>query len=179
MTFQLENRKQKGQLLVEAIIAMSIITLSILGIFGLISRSVGQIRLVSDQIIAVNLAAEGLEAAKNILDGNVYKNKSWNDGFASGVYRTQYNSLLLGQRLNDFDQCSVAVQQAESALYFDSATDIYSYDVFPGSRLTPFKRVLCINSVNNYRIQAVSKVVWTTRQIPREITLSAEFLGWR
>ena len=178
-----ENKKQSGQLMVEAIIAMSIITLSILGIFNLISRSVGQTRLVSDQIIAINLAAEGLETAKNILDGNVYHSppRPWDEGFSDGVYLIQYNdTLIAGRRLSgDFLDCNTIARQPENFLYFNPATGIYSYDRSLGSQPTPFKRVLCIDNVNQHRIQAVSKVVWATRQISREITLSAEFLGWR
>lgn len=177
-------KKQKGQLLVEAVIAMSIITLVIVGIVGLISRSVGQARLTADQVIAMNLAAEGLEVAKNILDGNVYKGWEWNRNFASGVYEVTYNSTSLGSQLStDPNQCSAVVRQTAKFLYFDPATGIYSYNQ-SGSRPTSFKRVLCVKNVNQYRIQVISKVIWTARQAQtpeniRDITLSAEFLGWR
>lgn len=178
-------KKQKGQLLVEALIAMSIITLVMVGIVHLISRSVGQMRLISDQAIAMNLAAEGLEVAKNILDGNVYQPVpvAWNAGFARGVYEIAYNSTSLGNPLSaDFNQCNnAAVRQMANFLDLHPTTGIYSYNQL-GARPTLFQRVLCVENVNQHRIRVISKVIWTARQAPgniRDITLSAEFLGWR
>ena len=79
-----KSNKRDGQLLTEAIVAMGIFAIAIVGIIGIIARAVHEGRTVGDQFIAANLAAEGLEVTKNIIDSNVINKDAWNAGIAPG-----------------------------------------------------------------------------------------------
>ena len=61
-------KDDKGQMMVEAIIALSLINISLLGVFVLLSNSIGTNREVADKYVAINLASEGIEIVKNIVD---------------------------------------------------------------------------------------------------------------
>jgi hypothetical protein len=177
---------ESGQLLVEAVVALGIIIVSIVGAVSLMSRSVNQSRLVADQVIAVNLAAEGIEVAKNILDGNVLKNKPWNEGFGPAIYgKVDYLSKNLGEKLNigsnDFDNPETIYTRNDTVefLHLDPKEGFYSYDVkFPE---TIFKRLIQIKkpTAGDYQIRVNAKVVWKSPQGLKSVFLTSDMLGWR
>ena len=53
--------RSSGQVLIEAMVAISIVTVGLLGIFSVLSRSLSLNRTVADNYVAANLAAEGIE----------------------------------------------------------------------------------------------------------------------
>lgn len=159
---------RKGQMLVESLLAMGIITVGVIGIVSLASRSIGETKGVADQFIAVNLAAEGIEVTKNILDGNTINNRRWNEGFAPGNYEVEYNSGSLS-----------LLSGNPRALHFDPATGIYSYGG-PGI-LTNFKRTINIAQLNSAEIRVIAKVDWLSRggNKTRSVTMETDLLNWR
>ena len=104
---------EKGQLLVEAMIAISILIIGVFGIFSLLNQSLGLNTIVTSQYIASNLAMEGVEVIKNLIDNNVLQGKAWNEGLNNGDYRVDYSTISLEPSLNPDDK-----------LKFDSATGL-------------------------------------------------------
>ncbi len=94
-------KKQNGYLLIEAMVAMGILTTSVLGIFALMSQSIKLTRVVDDQYVGTYLAAEGIEITKNLLDANFLTSSStWSTGAAgdftiSGCYEIDVNTPSL------------------------------------------------------------------------------------
>ncbi|MDO8474213.1 MAG: prepilin-type N-terminal cleavage/methylation domain-containing protein [bacterium] len=80
----------KGFTLVEVLAAMFIMLMGVLGVFGLITRTVAFNSSVNSQLVASYLAQEGLEIVRNIRDANflqVHKGvilpDQWNYGLTS------------------------------------------------------------------------------------------------
>lgn len=137
---------RRGQLLVECLIAVSLLTVGFLGLFALLNRSLSLNRLIADNYVATYLSAEGIEVARNIFDANTIQKLPWNSGFLpSGDYEVEYNSNSLVSNQNRF-------------LMFDPATHLYSYN---GTRQTNFKRLIRV-SVGTNEIKVNSLVSWTT-----------------
>jgi len=154
----------RGQLLIEAMIGISMVVVGLLGIFGLVSRSISLNRVVSDQFIANYLAAEGIEIVKNLIDANIIQNKPWNEGFFNGSFEADYTSLSLTQNQDRF-------------LSFDAANNLYSYQ--SGSP-TPFKRVISIQLIGSEEIKVNSIITWKTRGAGEfTINLEDHFFNWR
>jgi len=86
---------------VEAMIAISVMVIGLLGIFSLTSQSLGLYRVAYEQYVAVNLAAEGIEVVKNMIDTNVIAGSvQWNEGLAiDGDFGIQYDSRSLDATL--------------------------------------------------------------------------------
>lgn len=72
------NTTSSGYLLIEAMVAMGVLTTSVLGIFALMSQSIKLTRLIDDRYIGTYLAAEGIETVKNMLDANIISGAAWN-----------------------------------------------------------------------------------------------------
>ncbi len=66
-------RKQKGQTLIETLVAAFILTMGISAAIGLANYSLRATTQIKQQLIALGLAREGIEAVKNMRDTNWLK----------------------------------------------------------------------------------------------------------
>lgn len=157
-------KAQSGQLMVEAMIAISILVVGLLGIFSLLSRSLSLNRVVGDQIIATNLAAEGIELVKNLIDANVLRGGPWNLGLNPGDYEI------------DFDDSVLAANQNRK-IGFNSGSGLYGY----GAGVpTNFQRLISISQPSPDEIKINSLVNWVTRGGGQfEVNLEDHFFNWR
>lgn len=164
------QQSKRGQMIIEATVSVSIMIVGLLGIFVLVSKSLNMYHTAAQEYVATNLAAEGIEVTKNILDANLINNKAWNDGFAvsgSKYYGIQYNST---------DMTLVSGSQDKYLLY-DSATGLYGYDI---GKPTVYKRVVTITNAPEDKIQVNSKVTYNINAgATFEIDLEDHFYNWR
>lgn len=94
-----EYRNLSGQTLVEALVALSVLSVSMLGVFVLLNNSIGLNRVISNRYVATYLASEGIELIKNKLDENSVQDPShssipWNNGMSSASYEVDYQGNL-------------------------------------------------------------------------------------
>lgn len=157
-------RANRGQMMVEAMIAITIAVVGLLGIFSLLSRSLSLNKVVSDQVVAANLASEGIELVKNLVDSNVIQRNPWNLGINSGIYEIDFIDSSLSSNQNRY-------------LNFDSATGEYSYGA---GQATRFQRKITIEQPTADEIKTNSAVKWETRGGGNfEINLEDHFFNWR
>ncbi len=74
----------RGFTLVEVMVALVIVSVGMLGAYGLVNQSLALANSAANRFTAVHLAAEGTEIARNIRDTNYLKfyrgAGNWNDG---------------------------------------------------------------------------------------------------
>lgn len=169
-------KANKGTILVEVILAISIITVGLLAVLRLLSNSISLNKTVSNQLVATYLAEEGIEVAKNILDANVIKiglgndpqfnnSNQWNKNFTPGDYEIDYQSQTLENNQNRF-------------LFFDQNTGRYSYD--PAGSETIFRRRIDIDRIGNDELRIAAKVDWAGRKgATSTVVLEDHFFNWR
>lgn len=153
----------RGQIIVEAVIAIFIMVTAVLVFLGLLSRSTGLNRFINDRYTAVYLAVEGIEVVKNIVDANYLQGQSWNRGVDDGDYEIIYNSVNLEDSQDSF-------------LRFTS-DGFYDYDL--AGNQTPFKRTVVIKAVSANEIKVNSIVDWKSRGVDYTIDLEDHFFDWR
>lgn len=141
------TRARAGEVLLESLVAITIVVVGLLGLFSMLTRSVSLTRVIADRHVASNLAAEGIEVVKNIIDGNVLKHKPWNSGVDDGTYEVIYASQSLAPYLG------------RNFLY-DAATGLYGYGA---GTPTNFVRRIEIQRVGSEEIKVNSIVSWLTR----------------
>lgn len=120
---------QGGQTLIEALVALAIITIGIVGVFALLNQSLAINRGITDRYVGSALAAEGIEIVKNIIDTNILQNLAWNAGLSAGDYEAAYDSV------------SVSPDTGRKLLY-DPNSRLYSYS---GSEATNFTRRIILS----------------------------------
>jgi len=164
MKHEARHKTNKGYLLVESIIGISIAIVGIMGILGLLSRSTSLNRVISSQFIGNYLAAEGVEITKNLIDANIIQKRPWNQGFINGSFEVDYLSLNL-----EPDQSRL--------ILFDSSNNLYSYQ---SGTPTLFTRTINIEPIGSEEIKINSIVKWRSRGGGQfEANLEDHFLNWR
>ena len=154
-----------GQVMLEAIVAIGIATVGLLGIFSLASRSLSLNRVVASQYIGVNLAAEGIELVKNLIDRNaIQEGRHWNEGITDGNHEIDYNDTSLNP-------------YSDQRILFDSSSGRYSYDSGSPSQ---YRRKIMIDQPTVNEIKVISLVNWTTRGGGQfSVNLEDHFYNWR
>ena len=157
---------RRGQALVEAIVAMGVLSVGFMGIFQLLSQSLALNRVVSDNYVASYLAGEGIEVVKNIIDSNIVAGgaSNWKSGLSDGSYEVEYNSAAVANNQRRF-------------ISYDPSAHIYSYG--SGSP-TIFKRVVIIENLSAREMRVRSRVTWTARGGgASQAEVEDHFYNWR
>lgn len=165
-------KNESGYLLVEAIVATSLLIIGLVSVAGLMSQALSLNRVVSDQFIANYLAVEGIEIVKNLIESNILAGVAWNAGMGDNCYEVDYESVNLGTTI-----CSSL--ESQSPLSFNPTTGFYNYD--SGGAQTPFRRSILIeNSPDGNRIKVNSIVKWISRgSVEFSINLEDYFFNYR
>lgn len=159
----------KGFTLLEVLAALFIMMMGVLGIFGLISRTVTFDSSVNSQLVASYLSQEGLELVRNMRDANLLKihkipewEGAWNDGLTAcaGGCGADYNDATLSGLQN-------TVLKLNNGFYtYDAGND------------TIFKRVITIDSATTDFLKVSVDVSWTDRENPRHVLGVTELYNW-
>lgn len=116
-------RKKVAESLIETIIAITIVSFASAGAMALIRTSVFGNNIVGSKIVAINLAAEGVEAVKNIIDTN-------NLRFASDKTNC-WNTI----NVTDVSQCSDPGKKITVGVTYylmqDLTTDLFTWNLVP------------------------------------------------
>lgn len=83
--FNIHNSKQRGNTVLEMMIALFVLSTGLFAVIGLSFGNVLQTRTSLNEVQAANFAREGVEIVRNIRDSNKYKKTGttavrWNDG---------------------------------------------------------------------------------------------------
>lgn len=136
-----------GFTLLETVIAIAILTSSILMVYTAIVRVISYSYDNQNQLIASYLAQEGIEVVRNIRDTNwVEGAASWKDGLGAGTYRVQYDSLSL-------------LSNQDIPLNID-ASGFYSYGAGDSSSFTRTIVISKPDPVDEDLLRIVSEVSW-------------------
>jgi len=136
------RQKFGGFTLIEVLAAILVLTIGLVSVLSLVSYNIKQGSQTMNQIIAFNLAQEGIEIVRNIRDTNIKQGNDYDLNIANG--NVDYDS---GGVVDDIDE-----------LYLIS--DKYVHDA---GAPTPFKRHIEIDSSAGDHLKVESIVEWGTK----------------
>jgi prepilin-type N-terminal cleavage/methylation domain-containing protein len=155
--------KTRGFTLVEAMVAISILSLSITGPMLIAQKGIGSAIYARDQITAFYLAQEAVEYIRNVRDSNRINAVSWLSNLSpclSGL------TCIVDARYTDYTNPSAIVTCPGgtcSPLSFDGTELIYGYGVGGLWRVTPFTRSVQMTETSPGKEAVISVTVsWTT-----------------
>lgn len=165
----------QGFTLIEAIVAIGVISVGFVGALVILSRSASQAGFLRERIIASHLAAEGIEVIKNIRDTNWLK-PSQTD-WLSGLGDTS-NGLV------DFDSQSFKTSSYNSCLnyangFYRHGTSAPCNTVFKRHIvLTKKSEIISGRSINFLEVQSI--VDWQEKgQAKPPITVIDHLYDWK
>ena len=161
--------KFQGFTIIETLIAIAIISVGLGGVLGLVSYVISISRMSSTEIIAANLAQEGIEVIRNIRDSNWVGNKSWKKGIEGSpgkrTARVSYNSTdssvqYINPMVGNPVACKAPPDADQCQLYLKDG--FYSHD--NTGEETNFRRLVRINKIGGQdRLRVRSIVAWQGR----------------
>ena len=172
---------KKGFTLVETLVAISILVIVILGPMTIAQKGVQNSYFANDEITAVFLAQEAIEAVRQLRDENAldaYKinptnppNKIITSSWLSSLNCT-IGCVYDPSKTSQFSLCSgnaCTISNTDTRLYIDTQTGVYSH--INSGYLSPFSRVVTIGATSNGGVPVVVKVSWNNHGIQREVNL--------
>jgi prepilin-type N-terminal cleavage/methylation domain-containing protein len=167
MKIKIINKKNKGFSLMEVIVAVAIITTTLITIISLVNFSVSSVGVGESTITAVSLAQEGLEIVRNIRDNNwlLYKRApdNWRDDLGEGDWRVQYDQLGL------FSFSNTPLKIDSNGFYqYNSGDD------------TLFYRKITIEYIpgDDTQIKVISEVTWQEKSRSRNLIAEDRLYNW-
>lgn len=159
-------KKRLGFTIIEAIMAIFVLTTGVLGVFSFITHFTEYSSISTMRLTASYLAQEGVEIVKNIRDGNYLEGNnqaSWSEGFATnGDWEADYT-----------DDNSLSVDE-DNYLNIDN-DGFYSYNA--GSQ-SLFKRKISIGASTASSTYITVEVNWSERGRSHNVTVEEEIYSW-
>jgi len=159
--------KIRGFTLVETLVAIAILLLAVVGPISLIGDALHKMYYAKDEIIAINLAQEGVEIARGTRDSNMLAGIAWDTGLGAGDYVVSANPLTV----------SIGSYSGMPQQVF---TDPQGYYSQIGGTLTQFKRLVTISSAgfgaNERKLTAT--VTWSTGGTNGSVSVTEYIFNW-
>ena len=165
-------RKNTGFTILELIVAIFIITTGLVAAASLMSYSISAVIIGKSQIIATNLAQEGLEVVRNIRDNNWHciadpdctDVTNWNEGLGAGDKQVEYDSL------------SLSVYTGNPLKLYG---EFYQYTFGDETHETRFYRKITITDISANEIKVVSEVTFSERSKSYSVSAENRLYDWK
>lgn len=159
------QRETKGFTLVEALVALTLLTVGLIPAFIQASSAVTLSSSVRNSLIAAHLAQEGVEVVRAARDGNWFAGQPFNTGLTSCTSgcRVQYDSALT-QPLG-----------GNPALKLDPLSGLYQYS---SGTDTLFHRTITITAPTSHELAVFSAVTWRERSGDKTFTVEYHLFDW-
>ena len=197
------KQNNKGFTLVETLVAVSIFTMSLLGIMSILASSIADTTYAKQKMTATYLAQEGIEYMRNVRDTNMFYvtdpntiNPDPNYGWAEfkkflikctssakcGFSKADYASIL--SYSDNIFNCNPPSQGC--GLLIDGTTGLYNSGVVGGTD-SGFTRTIWMTKadgstggveVGDNEVKIFSEVSWTTGSGLHKVTFSENLFNW-
>ncbi len=149
--------------MIEALVALVILTVALGPALILSSNFLATASVVKNNLVAANLAQEGIEVVRSLRDTNWFNGASFNNGLSDGVYRIEWSSN------------SLISLGSNPPLKLDNG--LYNYSTGAD---TIFKRTITLTRVNPSELKVVSDVTWLERgNRARDVNIESHLFNWR
>jgi len=155
---------KNGFTLIEALVSLVILTLALGPALVLSSNISSTASVIQHNLVATNLAQEGLEVARAIRDSNWFNGLPFDNGLTDGIYRIRRlpTPALLPLGTNP----PLKIDNG----HYNNATGTY----------TIFRRTVTVTKINSEEIRIVVDVTWTERgERARDLKAESHLFDWR
>lgn len=185
MKHRVIQTKSRGFTLIEALVAITVMLLSIAGPMQIASDGIKNSIYARDQIVAFYIAQEGIEIVRSIRDENALNNASWltnipspctdASGGGCGIDIQDTNSI----DVTDFIDCAGNGGTACNIYYNPDGLDvggqrgIYGHTAGGGGMPTIFNRSIKVVAENPQESTINTTVTWLSRGVTKTILVQS------
>ena len=161
--------KQSGFSILEIVVAFSIITIGLVGVLSLTTQNVQVEYINKNNLIASQLAQEGLELVRNIRDNNWLSGNNWDDGITPGAYILDYTGFINSVAGIEEARLQQRDDVGEEDYYWHQAGD-------PNSL---FSRLITITQTSPELLNVSSLIQWEDRGQTYQYVADTVLYDWR
>ncbi len=176
----------KSFTLLEVILAITVLTIAVGGIFTLVSQTIASVSATQSRLIASYFVQEGIEIVKNIRDTNWLKFQPWDQGLEEGNWEGDYQTGAPPD-CPSLAPCFFPCQY-ESLHFLGIDNDgFYGYNYLPENK-TIFKRKITISDGEDLddppdgeidRLKISVEVFWKERGEIHSIMAQEYLYNWK
>ena len=161
------NTNERGMTLVEALVAILILVFGIVPSLAIVFTGNAFAYSIRNNLVASNLAQEGIEVVRAIRDANWFNNQPFDMGLLDGTYRLEWSSdILLPESGNP------PLKVTPAGLYnYSSGID------------TTFQRRMIITKIDpagcSCELRVIAEVTWLERSGPKTIQVESHLFNWK
>lgn len=164
----------KGFTLIETMVAITILFISITGPISLAGQALRTIAFSKNNLIAANLAQEGVELIRDYRANNILQTVSWTQGIGPCE---SANGCYLDPKEMDNSGTQLKVRACPSncpPITFDPATGLYGYS---GSETTSFTRTIKV-SISGDEMKVTVTITWNERFGDQQFQIESYLDNW-
>lgn len=155
----------KGFTLVETLVAVTILTVAVVGPFTALQGALKNSFAARDQLVAASLAQEGVEYIRSVRDNNYLAGNPWLAGLAA---------CQPGPCVVDPTQGTASGTVAPLRI---SSNSLYT-QVVSGNTLTRFTRTVQIATLSANEVRVTVTVSWNTGGVPYTMQIVENLRDW-
>jgi len=170
------NASKKGFTIIETLVAVSILTVAIMGAMTAAQAGISSYILSKDQVLAFYFAQEGFEQIRNLRDENRLKKLPWLQGIAENPSDPCYFG----------EKCTVSPIESVSPvrcpvsgcplIRYNTTTGFYGYN--SGWRETIYRREISLKRIEPGEISITVTMRWSKGIIERQFTARENLFNW-
>lgn len=163
------NLLKSGFTLVEVVVILFVMSMGLIGVLSLIVQNIQSQSYNKSNLMAYQLAQEGVELIRKVRDSNWREGLPYDDKLASGEYFMSYDDAA--------PQIHDAANPGELVLKQDAA-NFYTHDSAAG-KTTIFSRLITITAVDANSFRVVVAVSWAEFGRNYVYNLETILYNWR
>lgn len=157
-----------GFTLVEALVAISVVLIAVVGPLTIVSKNLSFSRFARDQIIAFYLTQEAIEFIRNTRDNNILAGGAW----LSGLNSCMSGSCMIDAPANTITACGAGCSPLKL-----SSSGVYGYT---SGENTSFVRAITIAETSANREATIDvEISWSEGLLSRDFTIREHILNWQ
>ncbi len=164
--------QEKGFTILETVVALTIISVGILGILELFTQTIRSGEIGKNQEIAINLAQEGIEVIRNKRDSNWLDSKiNWNSEIdETGYYKVNFKNDNIWEIIKLGEESFEKLYLKEEKIYIHETEN---------NILSIFKRKIYIDNSETEILKITSTVQWTERGSEHSVIMRDDLYNWQ
>lgn len=163
----IKTSKNKGITLIEVMVSLIFLSTGLIPLFGIIVSSINLSVRIKNNLVAANLAQEGVEIVRALRD------KAWMDD-------APFNrDLTPGNHLVSWDSNSLLLYNPNSYMKFNSVTGIYSQSTGIDTIFRRRINIAPVLSTCNCEVIVTSNVSWLEKNSAKSIVVESHLFDWK
>lgn len=163
------NSLKRGFSIVEIITILFIISLGLIGILSLIVQNIQSQTYNKSNLIAYQLAQEGIELVRKVRDSNWRAGAAYNANLAPGEYYMDYEDTV-PQVHNPASPDELILSQDANNFYINHLAT---------ATATPFSRLITISAIDDYSFRVNTQISWAEQSRNYVYDLETNLYNWR